>query len=203
MKFIKIILMFGMVLGILIGCNTTDQSANNERRMPEALKVRYDPDQRSNYSLSREDIVRKHDGNYYDDSKMNHRMNHEPLGWNTTYDNESRESNRSNIEVADDVAEEISKIDGVDQSYVFVTDNNAYVAVRLVRGKYLSMELETSIENKVKKVKEDIDQVFISTNPDFFSRFEEYRRDIEKGDPISGLIEDFTETVRRMFPNAP
>jgi spore cortex protein len=92
----------------------------------------------------------------------------------------------------------------VKRAYVIVTDNTAYVAAELennFEGK-LTREVENRIADVVRKTDASIDNVYVSTNPDFINRMNNFVNDIGEGRPIRGLLDEFTETVRRIFPNA-
>ncbi|OHX43916.1 YhcN/YlaJ family sporulation lipoprotein [Cytobacillus oceanisediminis] len=118
----------------------------------------------------------------------------------TGTDNENQnESPR--MKVADKAADKITSIPEVETANVIVTDNNAYVAARLSDGNGdLSKDVEGKISDQVKAVDQDIDNVYVSVNPDFYDRMTGYTEDIRAGQPIEGFFDEFTETVRRIFP---
>ncbi|WP_042355751.1 YhcN/YlaJ family sporulation lipoprotein [Bacillus rubiinfantis] len=115
-----------------------------------------------------------------------------------------RNDNQSKMRVADEAARKVAKLNAVDQANVIVTENNAYVAAKLHGSKqdHLPSEVEKQISRTVKSVDNDIDRVYVSVNPDFYHRFTNYANDIRNGRPISGLFDEFTETIRRTFPHA-
>ncbi|MEK1832383.1 YhcN/YlaJ family sporulation lipoprotein [Priestia megaterium] len=43
--------------------------------------------------------------------------------------------------------------------------------------------------------------MYVSSDPDFVNRMEDYGNRINENATRNGLFEDFTETVRRVFPN--
>lgn len=111
--------------------------------------------------------------------------------------------NEPRMRVADRAADRITSLKEVDSATVIVTDNNAYVAAKLndsSRNK-LSKAVERKISDKVKKVDRDIDKVYVSVNPDFFDRMNNYAQDMRQGRPVSGFFEQFTETIQRIFPD--
>ncbi|EIJ82817.1 hypothetical protein MGA3_06300 [Bacillus methanolicus MGA3] len=120
-------------------------------------------------------------------------------------------NNAPRMVVADRAAERIAAMPEVDQANVIVTDNNAYVAAKLnddhnrantKNGNYgLTADIERKISDHVKAVDRDIDNVYVSVNPDFYDRMRNYADDIRAGKPIQGFFEEFTEAVRRVFPN--
>lgn len=108
------------------------------------------------------------------------------------------------MEVADKAADRIAELDEVRTANVIVTNRNAYVAFVLKDGEKgeVTDKTENKIADQVRKTDSDIRDVFVSSNPDFVERMKDYGKRIKEGDPIEGLFEEFTETVRRVFPNA-
>ncbi|MDY0944013.1 YhcN/YlaJ family sporulation lipoprotein [Priestia megaterium] len=121
-----------------------------------------------------------------------------------TQNNNVDNDNQTRLEVADKAADRIAKLDEVDTANVIVTNQNAYVAVVLKNGAKgeVTDRLEKKIADQVRATDRDIRDVFVSSNPDFVNRMEGYRNRINEGHPVTGLFEEFTETVRRVFPNA-
>ncbi|WP_349410014.1 YhcN/YlaJ family sporulation lipoprotein [Pseudalkalibacillus sp. SCS-8] len=108
------------------------------------------------------------------------------------------------FEIADKAAEKIANLPEVEDANVFVTDENAYVAAELkmnTKGE-ITRDLERKISQQVKATDPDIDNVYVSTNPDFFNRTGDYADRVEQGEPIEGMFEEFNEMARRIFPNA-
>jgi spore cortex protein len=113
-------------------------------------------------------------------------------------------SNQTNTRVADKAADKVINLTEVDNATVIVNDNNAYVAAKLdvsARNE-LTSAIKEKIARAVKSVDRDIDNVYISVNPDFYDRMNTYSRDIRNGKPVSGFIDEFSDTIRRVFPNA-
>ncbi|MGF6948822.1 spore cortex protein [Neobacillus sp. B4I6] len=113
-------------------------------------------------------------------------------------------SNQTNTRVADKAADKVINLTEVDNATVIVNDNNAYVAAKLdvsARNE-LTSAIKEKIARAVKSVDRDIDNVYISVNPDFYDRMNTYSRDIRNGRPVSGFIDEFSDTIRRVFPNA-
>ncbi|WP_436371643.1 YhcN/YlaJ family sporulation lipoprotein [Cytobacillus sp. BC1816] len=113
-------------------------------------------------------------------------------------------NNDNKMKVANEAADRISELKEVETANVIVTNRNAYVAVVLRDGAKgdVTDRLENKIADKVRGTDKDIQNVFVSSNPDFVERMKDYGNRINEGDPIEGLFEEFTETVRRVFPNA-
>ena len=97
---------------------------------------------------------------------------------------------------------------------MITTDNNAYVAAELdndnKRGNnnrnndrfddQLSDEVKNKISKIVKSVNKDIDNVYVSTNPDFLDLTNNYANDVERGEPIEGFFDQFSNMIERIFP---
>lgn len=113
--------------------------------------------------------------------------------------------NETRLEIAEDAATQVVELDEVDSATVIVTDNNAYAAVVLGDNhnaeEDLTAELEDKIAEKVREADTDIENVYVSLNPDFVERMTGYRTKINEGEPVEGLFEEFTESVQRVFPD--
>ena len=112
-----------------------------------------------------------------------------------------RNDNRSKMRVADKAADKVSDMSEVDTANVIVTENNAYVAAKLNGSTTLTSTIEDKISRKVKSVDHDIDNVYVSVNPDFFKQMNDYAGDIRNGRPISGFFNEFSDMVQRIFPD--
>ncbi len=108
---------------------------------------------------------------------------------------------RSRMRIADQAANKVADMREVDTANIIVTNNNAYAAVKLANGEKLTNDLEKRISSKVKSVDRDIDRVFVSANPDFYNHMRGYANDIRAGKPVSGFFTEFSQTVRRVFPD--
>lgn len=117
-----------------------------------------------------------------------------------------------NLDVADDVADKVAELDEVERANVILTNNQAYVAVEMDKGTTrtdsadedatISKDLETKIANKVREANADVGKVYVSLNPDFVERMNDYRTRIDEGEPIEGMFDEFGEAMRNVFPNA-
>ena len=117
--------------------------------------------------------------------------------------NVDNNNNQTRLEVADKAADRIAKLNEVDTANVIVTNRNAYVAVVLkneANGE-VTDRLKKKISDQVKVTDKDIRNVYVSSDPDFVNRMEGYGNRINEGSTRNGLFEDFTETVKKVFPN--
>ncbi|MBM4763466.1 YhcN/YlaJ family sporulation lipoprotein [Bacillus sp. B15-48] len=118
--------------------------------------------------------------------------------------NRGGENNQTRMEVADKAQDKITDMDEVRRATVIVANRNAYVAIVQddeSKGD-VRRDLEQKISDQVKETDNNIRNVFVSSNPDFVNRMNDYGSKIEGGQPIQGLFEEFTEMVQRVFPNA-
>ncbi|PAV29823.1 hypothetical protein CIL05_10700 [Virgibacillus profundi] len=139
-------------------------------------------------------------------------------------DNERNRNGNDRYDVAGEAADQITdKIDEIDNAYVLTTDNNAYVAANLDSdnrnndntndnnnnnnkntnnndGDKLTDEVKEQISEIVKSVDNDIDNVYVSTNPDFVDLTNNYVDDVDNGEPIEGFFDQFGNMIERLFP---
>ncbi|TYR81792.1 YhcN/YlaJ family sporulation lipoprotein [Priestia megaterium] len=170
--------------GFLFGCNATQDEA--------------EPDPTEEPSEQRQDNARLNDGPQ--------NVGFDPDNGNIQDDNNNVDQdngNQTRLEVADEAADRVVKLDEVDRANVIVTNRNAYVAVVLHDGAKgeVTDRIEKKVADQVRAADPDIQEVFVSSNPDFVDRMTDYGERINQGDPIEGFFEEFTETVRRAFPN--
>jgi len=124
---------------------------------------------------------------------------------------DGQEANNNNqYDVAEEAAERITnEVDGIERAYVLTTENNAYVAANLdaddtnqqnETGNELTDEVKGQIGEIVKSVNNDIDNVYVSTNPDFLNLTRDYVNDADNGEPIEGFFDQMGNMIERLFP---
>lgn len=67
-------------------------------------------------------------------------------------------------------------------------------------GEELSDEVKNKISDIVKDIDDQIDNVYVSTSPDFFDLADNYIGDMENGKPISGFFDQIGNMIERIFP---
>ncbi|MCR2821828.1 YhcN/YlaJ family sporulation lipoprotein [Lederbergia panacisoli] len=210
MKFAKSIACVGLVSVMLMGgCGTNnknnDQIANNDANTP--LGVRYNPnvDTNRNWTNNNRNMATR-DGvgvdNGFNVNNARNGVNNNGNGFGVNNNRDFNDNDR--IDVADHIADDIAKLKEVDSANVLVTRRNAYVAVKLSNkgNNEMTSTVQRKIAKQVRDVDNNIDNVYISENPDFFNRMTGYRNDINAGRPVSGFFNEFSDTVRRVFPNS-
>ena len=119
----------------------------------------------------------------------------------TTDANLNKEGNHK-LAVADDVADKIVKMEEVESANVIVTDTNAYVAVVLKEGADGSEVIENKIADEVRSANDAFKNVYVSMNPDFVKQMNEYGTKIREDKPVEGFFEEFSDAMKRVFPDA-
>ncbi len=119
----------------------------------------------------------------------------------TTDANLNTEGNHK-LAVADDVADKIVKMEEVESANVIVTDMNAYVAVVLKEGANGSEATENKIADEVRSANATFKNVYVSMNPDFVKQMNEYGTKIRANEPVEGFFTEFSDAVKRVFPDA-
>ncbi|MBP1964288.1 YhcN/YlaJ family sporulation lipoprotein [Paenibacillus aceris] len=107
------------------------------------------------------------------------------------------------IQVAKQATDQIVKINGVKSANALVTGKSAYVAAVIDANQgQLSSDMEHQIAQQVRATDPNIQNVYVSTNPEFVDRVNRYVSDVRLGHPVSGFFQEFTQIVQRVFPKA-
>ncbi|MBS4200025.1 YhcN/YlaJ family sporulation lipoprotein [Bacillus sp. FJAT-49732] len=208
MKFAKSIVYVGLASVMLMGgCatnnKTNDRIANNDNT---PLGVRYNPnvDTNRNWANDNRNVTTRDGYGVNNTGTTRYGMNNGNGNGNGLGVNNNRDFNDNRIDVADNIADKVADLKEVDTANVLVTNRNAYVAVKLSNkgNNEMSNTVQRKIAKQVRDVDNNIDNVYVSENPDFYNRMTGYRNDINAGQPVSGFFNEFSDTVRRVFPNA-
>ncbi|MET3683544.1 YhcN/YlaJ family sporulation lipoprotein [Alkalibacillus flavidus] len=156
------------------------------------------------------------------DQNMNRNQGNDPMNVNDRDNNMTRQAenlnqnnrnqdqmNRQNQEqnrydVAGEAADEVARqVDDIDEAYVMTGDNNAYVAVVMNNDSNtnVSDDVKKEVSRVVQSTKPDLDNVYVSANPDFFDMVNSYTERASEGDPIDGFFEEFNGMLDRVFPD--
>lgn len=118
-----------------------------------------------------------------------------------------RRDDDGNYQVADDISDRVtSEVNEVKRAYVLTMGDSAYVACQLdnankdQRSNDLSDKVEREVKSAVQDADSKIENVYVSSNPDFIDLTSNYMRDIDSGKPVEGFIDQFTEMIGRIFP---
>jgi spore cortex protein len=200
---------------LLAACGTDNANDTAMRNQDNTLRnVNYNPNNNNGYPNSNnnygypngnDNVMNGADRNNNRDHITN-RNNNDGINVNNRNNNRmnvnNRNDNQNRMAVADKAADKIVSMREVDQANVIVTDNNAYVAAKLANhnGNRLEKDIENKISDVVKSTDQNIDNVYVSVNPDFYERTTSYANDIRNGRPIAGFFDEFNTLVRRVFP---
>lgn len=216
---IKQMIITAMALTTLFGCGTNNTESMDNRQLDRVENVRHQSGQREMYG---------DDLNQFPDDQRN-RMDQRPdinknqLGENrndspgrnmledgqVSRDNhlQDRSNQEGEYRVAERIADQVtSEVAEIDRAYVLTMGNNAYVACQIDNDRELnenndlSDKLEKEVTQAVKDADNKIDHVFVSSNPDFIDLTSNYMRDVDRGEPIEGFFDQFTEMIERVFP---
>lgn len=195
----------GLVTAVtLIGCQ---QNTDNNDNMEEG---RINNDQTIDRTGYNEEMDRENRYGYWNQDINENRNN-----------NVNDNANNDQYNVADKAADRITdQIEEIDSAYVLTTDNNAYVAAVLDNdqvniqnnnnrnnnnnnndnGEELTDEVKSEIKDIVQSVDRDIENVYVTTNPDFVDLTNNYIQDLDEGRPVRGLFDQIGNAVERLFP---
>ncbi|WP_440894828.1 YhcN/YlaJ family sporulation lipoprotein [Amphibacillus sp. Q70] len=224
---IKHMLVIGMALTMLFGCGTNNNESMNDRNLDNVENVRNHPNQRDAYDNGINQYPggpggaweQNQQDPFFDGSQLdqngrpdqtarnrnNRQMRQQEDG--RQEEGQRRSNRQDNYRVADRIAEDVSsEVDEIDRAYVLTMGNNAYVACHLEdddtsdRNNELSDKVEQKVTEAVKDSDNQIDNVYVSSNPDFVDLTSNYMQDIDDGEPIEGFFDQFTEMIERIFP---
>lgn len=196
---------------LLVGCNTGDQNDNNDNIEPTRYNDNnnndmYNRDQgrgmtpRGTTNINNRNVNNK-DDNQYDISK----------------------------EAADKITDEIDEIENAyvltteNNAYVAAVldndDNNNQTGGNMNgtgtrninndnnndqlnrdEGAELTDEVKDKIADIVQSVDNDIDNVYVTTNPDFADLTNDYMNDFNDGKPVRGFFDQIGNMIERVFP---
>lgn len=188
MKFSRLLKGFIVCSLILlsVGC-----AANNNR--DESLE------RRDEYRTTRVGDVRNHfrDNNVRSNPSYNMRNVTDNARYNT-----NNNVTAQNFRLADDVADGIADLGRVKTASVLLMGRNAYVAVVLKGNDKLTGRMKERIADRARAVDPAIRNVYVSANPEFVKQLNQYATELRAGRPVSGLINNLMDMIKRTFPEA-
>lgn len=100
------------------------------------------------------------------------------------------------------IADAVNKVEGVNSSYVAISNRNALVGVDINKdyeGK-ITDDLRKKVEDAVKNTDKEIDTVALTADVDLTERIKNLGSDIRAGKPLSGLGTEIEEILKRIIP---
>ena len=111
--------------------------------------------------------VNNPDNNLTDGSRANEDKNNRHEANNNLTNINNVNNDTQGTQVADRIADKIVSMNEVDQSNVTIKNNNVYVAAQLKNNnKDLTKDVAKRIADQAKSIDSDIENVYISVNPD-------------------------------------
>jgi len=103
---------------------------------------------------------------------------------------------------AQDIASEVNQVSGVQKAMVVVAGRNAYVGLDIESGlgEEQVHELENIVADQIKGTEEEINTVYVSSDPDFVSRIQKVSRGIARGDSVTRYADELSDLGRRIKP---
>lgn len=113
-------------------------------------------------------------------------------------------NNGKDMRLSEDISKSLNDLKEIKRSTVIVVGDQAYVAAQLTDDKQtrFSNEVKQRIAKRVREADRTVRHIYISTSPNFVKRMDQYARDVRNGKPISGMYEEFSSVVKRVFPRA-
>lgn len=105
---------------------------------------------------------------------------------------------------ADNIVNEVVRLEEVRSATVVISDNLALVGVDLspdIEGE-MTTETKRKIEDVVRRTDREIDRVSVSADPEIFDSIENIVRETGRGRPLSGFGREIEDIVRRITPGA-
>jgi YhcN/YlaJ family sporulation lipoprotein len=114
-------------------------------------------------------------------------------------DNMGRESNR----IAEQLAKEASKVNGVRAATVVYTNGTAVVGLDLEKNIEAGQteNIKQEVSNRLKKTNNNVETVSISTDADTVTRIRNIARGVAEGRPVSEFAKELSEITRRVSPS--
>ncbi|KQU20349.1 hypothetical protein ASG65_04670 [Bacillus sp. Leaf13] len=123
---------------------------------------------------------------------------------NNNLNDNVNDNGTNDLRVSEDISNRVEALKEVKNAWVIVTDHHAYVGAELNDGedKDLTNELKDRIADAVRGADSSVEKVYVSTNPDFVQRMNDYVTDINNGKPVKGFVDEFRDLVTRIFPSS-
>lgn len=102
--------------------------------------------------------------------------------------------------LADALADEAVKVQGVNKATVVLTGSTALVGVDLKPGADANT-VKDGVAKAVKSANNQIANVLVSTDPELNSRLVNISKGIAEGRPISAFSSEITEIIKRLSPS--
>ena len=105
-------------------------------------------------------------------------------------------------QLEDRIANDVEKIQGVNDAVVIINGNTAYVGIDAGRNitDQKTNDLKDQVIDTARKADTRITKVYVSADMDAMERLRGFGRDIRAGRPITGFIDEIEDIFRRPLP---
>ncbi|MBK5485261.1 YhcN/YlaJ family sporulation lipoprotein [Peribacillus sp. TH16] len=178
----KAVVSSAMMALLISGCTSNDKQGANEN-------LGLNRNNQDNYDTPMRVSDTRQNDNNLNDNNLNDNIN---------------DNGTNDLRVSEDISNRVEALKEVKNAWVIVTDHHAYVGAELNDGadKDLTNELKDRIADSVRGADSSVEKVYVSTNPDFVQRMNDYVTDINNGKPVKGFVDEFRDLVTRIFPSS-
>ncbi|WP_082860580.1 YhcN/YlaJ family sporulation lipoprotein [Domibacillus aminovorans] len=106
------------------------------------------------------------------------------------------------LELPRSEATRIADMKQIEQAHVIIQGHKAYVALVLNdTAEAVPVPIEEKISDLLMDEDPQIEEVFVSAKPEFVKYMAEFEKRLTAGEPSKDFIDEFGNTVRKIFPN--
>lgn len=105
---------------------------------------------------------------------------------------------------ASTITSTLNAMEPIENSTAVISGNTALVGIDIVDNYYKYDEaeyLKDNLEDKVRTMMPGITNVAITDSPDMYRRIEKLSKDMDNGNTMEGLTNEFNDLVNRILPN--
>ncbi|NLN14721.1 MAG: YhcN/YlaJ family sporulation lipoprotein [Tissierellia bacterium] len=196
-----------LVLSLVVACapvdDTNDTGMNTRNRLTTQTRInRFDD--RTGTNIRDDDMDIRFDTRLDNDlnSINNDTLNRDRLNNGMVRNNNNSVNYGNMASRANEIAQKISDLPEVERASVVITDDTALVGCELRGNRQGTMTnaLRQKIRGIVKEHARDIDNISITTDPDFTDRIRTMSDRIFQGNPIEEFADDIEDLIRRITP---
>ncbi|RKD34288.1 YhcN/YlaJ family sporulation lipoprotein [Thermohalobacter berrensis] len=103
---------------------------------------------------------------------------------------------------AENIADSLVDIPGIDDATVVISENTALVGVQYVNGRNngFTATMNERVEDTVRRVDRRINNVVVTADPNLFEQIDDIATGINRGRPMTGFTQEIQDILRRIQP---
>ncbi|TDY43456.1 YhcN/YlaJ family sporulation lipoprotein [Alicyclobacillus sacchari] len=111
-------------------------------------------------------------------------------------------ANAVHMQIAQKISDDLVRSGYAKQAVTFVAGDTAYVALQQAHPATTNEGLKDkqAISHRVRRMNPQIRTVYVSANPDVYTRFQSFAKDLAAGRPVQAVWNNFQTSISRMFP---